>query len=510
MKLLTPSQMQKIDQAASESYGIPSILLMEHAAYQVFMYLKEWVSEKDIVILCGPGNNAGDGLALARQLTIWSHYKVKVIMVENENKLPSDGKVYYNICKKMKVDLLHLTEENKEEVLHLIETAACIVDSLFGTGLSRPINGIYKEVIEKINVGYGKVLSIDIPSGIDGLTGKVQGIAVHADATITFMTPKVGLYLYPGILYTGEVKVVDIGIPKELIDLANSKVYSIEREDMPSLLPQRPVRSNKGSFGKVLTVGGSLGMSGAISLASIAAYKVGCGTVTTIVPRGIIEIVQQKLTEVMAIGLDDCDGHFGKNAVVKLSEILPKYHIAAIGPGMGRSKETLSLLIEVLKSDKPCIIDADALYFIPQVLEILRARKASTILTPHPGEMARIIGVSIDEILDNPQKYAVDFSKQFHTVTVLKLEKTVIADETGVIYINRYGNSGLAKGGSGDTLTGIIAGLLAQHMSPIDAARLGVYLQTRSADLAKESLSEYSFLASDVLHYLSKAFLELT
>ena len=177
---------------------------------------------------------------------------------------------------------------------------------------------------------------------------------------------------------------------------------------------------------------------------------------------------------------------------------------------MGRSKETLSLLLEVLKTEQACVIDADALYFIPEVLELLKKREAPTILTPHPGEMARMTGAKIEDILADPLKYAIDFSKKFSVVTVLKLEKTVIADRTGDIYINRYGNSGLAKGGSGDTLTGIITGLLAQHISPIDAARLGVYLQTRAADLAKDSLSEYSFMASDVIHFLGKAFLELT
>lgn len=510
MKLLTPHQMSEIDQKTVSQYGIPSVLLMEHAAYSVFSYLKEAYDEKKILIICGPGNNGGDGLALARQLANWSLAKSEVIMAASPEKLTADGKIYYEICRKQAIDLCQMTEDNEDEIFEKIESADVIVDALFGTGLCRRIEGKYKRLIEKINEAEAEIVSIDIPSGIDGVTGKVQNVAVKADVTITFMVPKIGLCLYPGVWYAGKLKVMDIGIPKQLISESESNIFLIEKEEMQKLLPKRPVRSNKGTFGKVLTIGGSLGMSGAISLTSMAAYKVGCGTVTTVVPRCILEIVQQKLTEVMAIGLDDLEEHFGEAAADHLKAILPHYQTLAIGPGMGRSKETLALLLEVLKSEKTCVIDADALYFIPEVLEVLKKKKAPTILTPHPREMARMVGATIEDILVDPLKYAADFSKKFNVITILKLEKTVIADITGDIYINRYGNSGLAKGGSGDALTGIITGLLAQHLSPIDAARLGVYLQTRAADLAKDSLSEYSFMASDVICFLSKAFLELT
>ena len=353
------------------------------------------------------------------------------------------------------------------------------------------------------------MISVDIPSGIDGLTGKVQGVAVKADVTLTFMMPKIGLYLYPALSYTGELRVVDIGIPKRLIEETKVNTYSIEREEMKVLLPERPIRSNKGTFGKVLTIGGKLGMAGAITLTSKAAYRVGCGTVTAMVPRCIIEVIQHKLTEVMAMGVPDIEGHFSKGATSKLKEIVKLYDVVAIGPGMGREKEHLDLLVEVLVSDKPCIIDADALYFIPEVLEILKVRNAPTILTPHPGEMARLTGSSVQEILDQPLEYAINFATKYNVIIVLKLEKTVIADTSGNIYINRYGNSGLAKGGSGDALTGIITGLMAQGIKPVDAVKLGVYLQTRAADLARDVLSEYSFLASDTIHFLSKAILEL-
>ena len=501
--------MQEIDRRAIEENKIPGILLMEHAAYQIFSYLLEEDEGKQIMIICGPGNNGGDGLALARQLTLWSKCEVKVLMAARPEKLTSDGYVYYDICNQLQIDMMQLEEDNKEEFLNQIDHADVIVDALFGTGLKRPIVGIYEEIITRINQCSNKVVSIDIPSGVDGLTGKVQGIAVKADSTITFMAPKLGLYLYPAISYIGELRVVDIGIPKRLIEETKVTTYSIEREEMKALLPERPIRSNKGTFGKVLTIGGKLGMAGAITLTSKAAYQVGCGTVTAMVPKGIMEIIQNKLTEVMAIGAPDKEGRFSKLATSTLKEILHLYDVVAVGPGMGREKDHLDLIVEILVSDKPCVIDADALYFIPEVLDILKVRKAPTILTPHPGEMARLTGSSIQEILDNPLEYAINFAVKFNVITILKLEKTIIADTRGNVYINKYGNSGLAKGGSGDTLTGIITGLMAQNMDPIDAAKLGVYLQTRAADLASKVLSEYSLLASDTIQFLSKAILEL-
>jgi len=509
VKLLTPTQMNAVDKGATERFGIPSILLMEHAAQSVFDHLEAEHKDEDIAIVCGPGNNGGDGLALARLVKVFTKRRMTVWMLASYEKLTTDGKTYYDICKRMGIEITLVQDAHKDEMIKEFNKHSLIVDALFGTGLSRPIEGRYKEIIAAINESNAKVVSIDIPSGIDGMSGKVQGIAIHADTTITFMAPKVGLFLYPALLYTGEIKVANIGIPYELIDEAPSQIFSIEEEEMASLLPKRPIRSNKGSFGKVLTIGGSLGMAGAISLTSLAAYRTGCGTVTTAVPCCIIEIMQQKLTEVMALSMPQADGFFAEEAAMKIEEQLNKYQVIGIGPGMGRMPAGIDILQVVLKSDKPCVIDADALFNLPQLITSLKERKAPTILTPHPGEMARITGKTVEEILDDPIRYAKEFAMTWGVILVLKIEKTVIADHKGNIYINRCGNSGLAKGGSGDTLTGILAGLLAQHLTPIDSARLGVYLQTKAADHAKEELSQYSYLPSDTINYLGYVFNEL-
>lgn len=506
MELLTSSQMQEIDKEAGNL--MPSVLLMEHAAYQIFSYIKEQDNGKSVVIVCGPGNNGGDGLALARQLTIWSSCPVTVILLTSPKKLTMDGQTYYKICHEMGINIIELDAYNKLDTLDKLKNAEIIVDAIFGTGLSRPVEGIFKEMICKINNSSAKVISVDVPSGIDANTGKILEVAIYADITITFFRAKIGLYLYPAFLYTKEVKVVDIGIPKHLLNLVQADYYSIDKETVRHFLPQRPIRSNKGTFGKVLAVGGSLGMLGAICLTSYAAYHVGCGIVTVVVPKSLVPIVQAKLTEAMAIGLEEEAGHFKKNAGDQLKTLLTHTDVIAIGPGMDRHENTL--LESALQSDKPCIVDADALYFLPQYFSVLQKRTASTIITPHPGEMARLINTSIDDILENPIYYAKYISQKYHLITVLKLERTIISDTNGTIYVNCCGNTGLAKGGSGDTLTGILAGLIAQKIEPIKAVQLGVYLHSKSADIAKEKFSAYSYMASDIIRLLGSAILDLS
>jgi NAD(P)H-hydrate epimerase len=509
MKLMTPEQMRMIDKRAIDEYSIPSILLMEHAAYNVFMSIKERYVHKNIVIVCGPGNNGGDGFALARQVEIWTDNNVKVLLAAKPSELSKDGKVYYDICRHTKIDIIQVVTENIETAYKELREADLIVDALFGTGLTRKIEGLYAEVICQMNASPAYTISIDIPSGIDGHTGKVQGIGVQADKTITFALPKIGLYVYPAIDYTGEVEVVDIGIPKAIIDRAETSFYSIDKEAVKKLLPRRSTRSNKGTYGKVLIVGGQTGMSGAVVLTSKAALMAGAGIVTAAVPKAIHDIIEQKTTEVLSVPLQDKEGHISKDADKELRELIERHDVIAIGPGIGRNEDIKHLLLMILLSDKPCVIDADALFFLREMLEILKVRKAPVIITPHPGEMSRLTHLSIDAILDNPLTITRDFAKNNHIVTALKIERTVVGDTEGNIYINRGGNSGMAKGGSGDVLTGIIAGLLAQKMMPKDAAVLGVYLHARAADIMKASRTEYTMIPSDLYKGLSKAFKEV-
>lgn len=509
MKLLTPGEMRSIDQKMIEELKVPGLLLMEHAAYGIFTHLMSRTISGQVVIICGPGNNGGDGLALARQLEVFSALKVKVIILAEVNQLGSDGKVYYDICDKLQIECLHVTKENKQIAIEIIKEAGTIVDAIFGTGLSRAIEGIYKEIIESINQSKAYIVSVDIPSGIDGKTGKILGIAVKADTTITFVLPKIGLYQYPAVDYTGNVEVVQIGVAESILEEIEVNTFSIEKEDMIKLMPKRYTRSNKGSYGKVLVIGGQKGMSGAPTLASLGALKVGCGTVTVAVPESIHDIMECKLTEAMTVAIPDLEGHFSERSIKPIETLCKRYDTFIVGPGMGRDKSSLEILLPILVSEKACILDADALYFLPEVLSLARVRRIPLVITPHPGEMARLIGISIEEVLESPIQIAQQFAMENNIITVLKIERTVIADTKGNIYINRRGNSGMAKGGSGDVLAGIIGGLLGQHIDPLSAAQLGCYIHSSSGDYAKEEKSEYNFLPTDLLEYLPRVFNEM-
>lgn len=507
MKLTTKEQMNAIDAAAIEQYQIPSILLMEQAAYSVFEYIKgQYKETKKITILCGPGNNGGDGFALARQIEMWSYHQVEVVLLASSQKLSVDGTTYYTICKNMGIKVLEDIEIGHLE--RVLEHSDIIVDALFGTGLTKLICGKYAEVIRRINDSGRPVISVDIPSGIEANTGKVLGSAVKADITISFALPKLGLYLYPGTYYSGKVMVTEIGIPKEIIERCPSKIFIIDKEQAKEYLPKRSMRSNKGSYGKVLIIGGQRGMSGAPILSAGSCMRSGAGTVTVAVPESINDILEVKLTEAMTIPLPDHDGHLGVGAEAKLAEIIDRYDVIAIGPGMGRHEELSGILRIVLESDKPCIIDADGIYILKGQLELLKSRKAPTVITPHPGEMAHLIDISIAEILDNPLQVANNFVREYPVTLVLKLERTVIVD-SGAIYINTTGNNGLAKGGSGDVLTGIISALIGQKVPPNHAAKLGVYLHGLSADKLSQEKTVYSLIPGDISLKLGESFREL-
>ncbi|MDF2877668.1 MAG: NAD(P)H-hydrate dehydratase, partial [Clostridia bacterium] len=275
------------------------------------------------------------------------------------------------------------------------------------------------------------------------------------------------------------------------------------------LLPIRPTRSNKGTYGRILIIGGQTGMSGAVVLASKAALKVGAGIVSAAVPKAIHDIMEQKLTEVMTVPLPDEEGHISQEAVKALSLLIEKYDVIAIGPGIGRSQAVKAVLQQILASNKPCVIDADGLYFLKDMLGMTKQRMAPTIITPHPGEMARILDIKIEEVLAESMTITKKFAIENHIITVLKIERTLVGDIEGNLYINTAGNTGMAKGGSGDVLTGVIAGLLAQTEKPQYAAMLGVYLHARAADIMKDLKSEYTLLPTDFYEGVDKVFQEI-
>lgn len=489
MKLVTRTQMNAIDAAASTTYKIPSILLMEHAAHEVFLKLQEKRDTKTrFVCVCGSGNNGGDGFALARLLHL-KGYVCHLHFVGKEERLTKDAKTNYDACKALEIPFVEESAYENYDV---------IIDCIFGTGLCRTIEGKYKEIIETINASNKYIISMDIPSGVDSDNAAILGVAIKADETYTMQSGKIGHYVCPGRNYAGKVSVLDIFIPSILVDKCESQVYLIEKEEMKNYLPKRAVQSNKGSYGKVLCIGGSAGMSGAITMAAKSALASGCGLLTLAIPKSIQNLVMGNVLESMSFLLEEKDGHIAKEASSLLEEKIAGFTCALIGCGIGRSEDIKVILKTLLDSNTPLIIDADALHALKDRMQ----NRKNTILTPHLKEFANLMQVDVKEIVDHTLMYVDTFCKQYPDVTlVLKSETTIIA-QNELRYINTYGNNGLATGGSGDVLAGLISGLYAQNKDAFKAAVLGVFLHAYSADLLLKKKSVYSIVPTDIIESL--------
>ncbi len=492
MKIVNRTQMNHIDHSASLRYQIPSLLLMEHAAHEVYLKMKlSLFKTSRIGIVCGSGNNGGDGFALARLLYL-DGYDVSLYFVGNLDRFTSDAAINYQACVALEIPFV-------ED----IKGFTVIVDCLFGTGLCRDIQGDYAKLIHTINDSNAYVVSIDIPSGIDCDTGKVLGCAIQADITYTMQCGKIGLYVYPGRLYSGKVEVVDIFIPKSLIEECESQMHLIEKKEMVKMLPNRQTHSHKGTYGKVLCIGGSLGMNGAISMTAKSAMHSGCGMITCAVPESIANLVAGVVMECMTIVLPDKEGHIAIDAVEVLKPRINDYDVILVGCGIGRSEDIVALLRVVLDSNALVVIDADALYAYEKIMKEYAHRK-QVILTPHMKEFAAIYHVDVKDVVENSVRYALSFAKEYpETTLVLKSETTLIVKQDQ-LYVNTYGNSGLAKGGSGDVLAGIIAGMLAQKKEALSSACLGVFLHAYSADILVKKKSEYSLCPSDIIEILDE------
>lgn len=487
MKLVNGKQMKSIDERAIHDCQIPSLKLMENAGIRMYQeFIQLCTKDQKIIVVCGSGNNGGDGFVLARLLA-GSGYHVAVNFVGAKHSVSDDCKVNFDVYQSLHYPF---TKEFDADV---------IVDAIFGTGLSRSVEGNDLAVIAAVNASSAMVISIDIPSGIHATSGHCLGAAIQADYTFTLQVGKIGLYLYPGRSYSGKVIRLDIGIPQVCIDAIPSNINLIDKYEMGSLLPKREIHSNKGTYGKVLCVGGSEEMSGAISLAALSALRSGCGLVTCAVPNCIREVVACNVLESMHIPLFDEDGHISFAGVSQLAQRLSPFTCILIGCGIGRSEAIQELLSMLLESDKPLIIDADALYALKPLLvkKDYRGRK-NIILTPHLKEFAYLVDKDIQDVIAYPIEAAMSFSETYpHMTLVLKSETTILV-ENGEIYLNVYGNNGLAKGGSGDVLAGMITGLYAQSEKTWDAARLGVFLHARAADMLLSQQTVYSIIPSDL------------
>lgn len=494
-------EMQNIDCFSIEKIGIPGIVLMEKAALAMEeIFLDRVPTDSRILIVTEKGNNGGDGLALGRLLLEEGYqvdfYEVGVIPHDSESH-----QIQKNILSQMDVEFLMKFPENDYDV---------IVDAIFGVGLKRDVAGRHKDVIERLNQMPGLKVAVDVPSGVDASTGQILGIGFRADITITFGLSKIGLLLYPGADYSGEVIVKEIGFPGKAVEEIAPKMISYTKEDL-SRLPERKTWSHKGTYGKVLLIAGEKDMAGAAIFSAKAAYKSGSGLVRLFSCEENRVILQNQIPEAILTTYDS-----EETAMELLPECLSWASVIGIGPGIGRSVFAKKLVRTVLKTAKaPLVIDADGLNCLSELLKeeemqiLFKEYEGGMILTPHLKEMSRLLSMPVDEIRKNLPEAAGKMADKGHVV-VLKDVRTIVTDASIPAYINLSGNNGMAVGGTGDVLTGIICGFLAGGLSHLEAARLGVYCHGLAGDEAVKEKGEYGLLAGDLPEYLDKVLRKAT
>jgi NAD(P)H-hydrate epimerase len=502
MKIPSGKEMSILDGRAINEIGIPSSVLMENAGRAVSDAVLEELPENgagEILIVCGTGNNGGDGMVAARHLHN-SGLNPQVFLLGEGAGLHGDAELNLKIAVNSGITVREVRSGRDLALLRkAIGSAFLIVDAIFGTGLSRTVEGRERAAIEEINRSGARVVSVDIPSGLDADTGKIKGVCIDADLTVTMALPKRGLLLFPGAAHAGEIQVADIGIPRFLLEDPEIRFNLIEPSSLDAYLPERPLNAHKGDCGRVLLLAGSPGLTGAAALAGQAALRIGSGPVTLGIPRSLNAAMEAKLTEVMTLPLpENSAGTLSAECLEIILEKLPAFDVLAAGPGLGRNPDITSLIGGLLSSSRiPTILDADAL----AALAHLPRRKAGCplVLTPHPGEMALMTGKSIGEIVENPLREALEAAAAFRAVVVLKGAHTIAATPDRDAFLNTSGNSGMATAGMGDVLTGMITGLAAQKMPLKEAALAAVHLHGAAGDLAFERIGSRGFLAGDLL-----------
>ena len=492
MKILTPEQIREVDRLSTEKYGIPSLILMENAGMRVAEVIEdrfENLEELTIGILCGKGNNGGDGFVVARQLIQRGCFPF-VYLFANEDEVKGDARTNLNILKALGYPPTIVANEHEwnEEMLELID-ADVIVDALLGTGAKRPVEGLYRTVVESIAHDFprAEIVAVDVPTP-----------GVQADVTVTFSALKPSLVFYPDSEDAGDVILGEIGNPAELIESEDHKLNLIQ----PHELPVRAADSNKGSYGRVLIIGGSRGKTGAAAMAGQAAVRAGAGLVTVAAPQSVLPVIAASMPELMTEPLEETiGGTIANQSVIQLTK---NKTVVAVGPGLGTFPETQAFVRRVVSEcHAQMVIDADGLNAIAG----FEGDFGGAVLTPHPGEMGRLIGKDAQDVNANRVEVASDFAARRNAYVVLKGYRSIVAAPDGSVYVNPTGNPGMATGGTGDILTGMVAGILAQeHLgSFIERLCLAVYLHGLAGDLAAEEVGEQSLVATDLLRFLPKA-----
>lgn len=506
MKICTASEMRRLDEKAIRECGLPGVVLMENAGRGAAVLTATYfgnLSDKKIAIVCGKGNNGGDGFVMGRIFHGWGA-RVCFYLLGNREEVSGDARINLDVALKMGLEVIEIRKDAHLDRLNF-SGADLIVDAIFGTGLNSEVRGRYREAIEAINRSPARVVAVDVPSGIHSDDGRVLGTAVRADLTATFGLPKIGLFMAPGERFAGKLEVVDIGLPPHVLAEAAPGMELILEETLAGLIAPRRSDDHKGRFGHVLILAGSTGKTGAAAMTALAAARTGAGLVTLAVPESLNPILEAKVTEAMTEPLpEESPGFLAADAIEPLLELTRGKSVLALGPGLGTRPGTIELVRNLVEKCKiPMVIDADGLNALAgEGPEILKRSRADLLLTPHPGEMARLSGLTTDQIAANRVSAATDFSKKFGVAVALKGYRTIVAAPDGRQFMNTTGGPHMASGGMGDILTGIAAGLVSQGLNVVDAARLGVFVHGLAADMTSEEAGPMGILASDLLQRL--------
>ncbi len=513
MLLSTAKEMREADRRTIEELGLPGMVLMENAAQGAASVIEEAVGQAaglDLAAFCGRGNNGGDGLAILRILANRGAVCTAYLFCK-ETDLSGDAAANLAVAKACEVAVVEVPDdETFEDEQGFMAGHEFYVDALLGTGLNSPVRGRYASAIELMNHTGMPILSVDIPSGLSADTGAVLGTAVQADFTATFGLMKLGLALDSGD-YAGEVHLVDISIPPVVVADLDIKARLLDEESVCEALPVRPMAGHKGSFGHLLIAGGSGGMTGAVCLAVWGGIRAGAGLVTACVPEEFVPIIEAKLTSAMSFPLPQTTARcLGREAAAPLLEFARDKDALVLGPGLGRDQGGLDLVRELAGGLKcPLVLDADGLNALAGRLDSIRFRPNQIVLTPHPGEAARLLGCTVPQVQNDRPSAARTLAGQTGAVVVLKGARTVIAEPQGRIWLNPTGNPLLASGGSGDVLAGLIGGLMAQGVPGLEAACCGVFVHGLAADLAMEDHGLRGMASEELPAYLTPAFASL-
>ncbi len=523
MKVLTAAQMREADRRTSAEYGVPSLQLMETAAARVAEFLNykfPALARKKIVVLCGKGNNGGDGLVVARLLK-QQGCAPAVLLCADPEALAGDAAVNLRRWREKRGDLaVILGEEDWGRARATVSAAEIVVDALLGTGVRGPVEGLLRTVIRDVNTlcAGAAVVAVDMPSGLSSDEHSSPGPVIQADYTLALAAPKLGEVLPPNRNFVGQLTVVDIGIPVELIEAnAALKVHCLGPDEFQSISLRRDPSANKGTFGHALLAAGSRGKTGAAVLAATGALRVGAGLVTVATPQSVLPIVAMPLPEMMTHPLAETEAQTVSLHSLDYNAFFPLLEgksVLAIGPGLSTHPETQRFVRAVVNECAlPIILDADGLNaFAGQAIDLQTRKSPFLAITPHPGEMARLLGRTVADVQEKRLAIALETAAALRAWVVLKGNATIIASPEGHAFINSTGNPGMATAGTGDVLTGMLAGLTAQFGTG-DWARilsLGVYLHGLAGDLAAADMGEHSLIASDLVRHLPAAFRRLT